>query len=143
MTLFETIKADQLSARKAHMGDKAALLTTLIGEAGMVGKNAGNREPTDPEVIKVIESFVKNLNANLQLFAENSQPYVNTLKEKFTLEKYLPTKYTEDELTLIISAYMLSLGSDMGKIMAGLKKDHAGNYDGALASKIVKKVIGQ
>lgn len=143
MTLFETIKQDQLSARKAQMGERAALLTTLIGEAGMVGKNAGNREPTDAEVIKVIESFVKNINSNLELFTSGSPPHNSAIVEKSILEKYLPTKYTEEELLLIISGYVLSLGCDMGKIMAGLKKDHAGNYDGALASKLVKKAIGQ
>ena len=143
MTLFETIKQDQLSARKAQMGERAALLTTLIGEAGMVGKNAGNREPTDLEVIKVVESFVKNINSNLELFTVGSSPYVSALVERDILGKYLPQKYTEDELTLIISGYVLLLGCDMGKIMAGLKKDHAGNYDGALASKLVKKAIGQ
>jgi uncharacterized protein YqeY len=143
MTLFETIKADQLAARKAHMNERAALLTTLIGEASMIGKNNGNRETTDAEVIKVVESFVKNLNANLQIFTKGSVHHSNTANEKEILEKYLPQKYTEDELTLIIAGYVLTFGCDMGKIMTGLKKDHVGNYDGALASKLVKKAIGQ
>jgi uncharacterized protein len=143
MKLIDKIKADQLSARKAQMGERGALLTTLIGEAGMVGKNAGNREPTDAEVIRVIESFVKNINSNLELFTAGSQPHNSAIVEKSILEAYLPKKYSEDELTLIISGYVLSLGTDMGKIMAGLKKDHAGLYDGALASKLVKKAIGQ
>ncbi len=39
MTLIEQIKKDQLAARKEHNYPLTSLLTTLIGEADMVGKD--------------------------------------------------------------------------------------------------------
>ena len=51
--LIENLKEDQLIARKNRDQIKATLLTTLIGEAEMVGKNTGNRSPFDEEVVSV------------------------------------------------------------------------------------------
>jgi hypothetical protein len=56
---MEQIKAKQIAARKSGSAD-AGLLTTLLGEAAMVGKNAG-RETTDQEVVAVVKKFVKNI----------------------------------------------------------------------------------
>ena len=53
--LINQIKSDALIARKARKIDTATLLTTLYSEASMIGKNLGNRESTDQEVLQVIE----------------------------------------------------------------------------------------
>ena len=60
MSLIIEIKSAQLAARKARDSFTASSLTTLIGEAEMVGKNAG-REVTDAEVVAVLKKFVKNI----------------------------------------------------------------------------------
>jgi len=52
MSKLQDIKTAQLNARKNKVASVASLLTTVIGEAEMVGKNA-NREVTEAEVIKV------------------------------------------------------------------------------------------
>ena len=57
--LLAEIKAKQINARKARLST-ATLLTTLIGEAEMVGKNQG-REVTDSEVLAMIKKFIKNI----------------------------------------------------------------------------------
>jgi len=62
MTLMEQIKTAQVTARKTG-AQEASLLTTLLGEAAMVGKNA-NRETTDQEVVAVVKKFVKNIDEN-------------------------------------------------------------------------------
>ena len=50
MSLLAQLKKDSLLARKAADGVRATLLSTLIAEAEMVGKNAGNRESRDDVV---------------------------------------------------------------------------------------------
>ena len=59
MSLLAQLKKDSLLARKAADGVRATLLSTLIAEAEMVGKNAGNRESTDDEVQQTIRKFLK------------------------------------------------------------------------------------
>ena len=67
MSLIQTIKTAQVAARKAR-DPSASLLTTLIGEAEMVGKNAG-REVTDQEVVATIKKFIKGIDETLKAVA--------------------------------------------------------------------------
>ena len=60
MTLIEQIKAAQLTARKNRDAAAAASLTTLIGEAEMIGKNA-NRVVHDLEVVGILKKFIDNI----------------------------------------------------------------------------------
>ena len=60
MSLLAQLKKDSLLARKAADSVRATLLSTLIAEAEMVGKNAGNRESSDDEVQQTIRKFLKN-----------------------------------------------------------------------------------
>jgi len=147
MTLFEKIKADQLAARKARNGVEATLLTTLIGELTAIGKNDGNREVTDADVVKLVKKFLDGVNETIKLMTDatnvdgSADRYVNLLKEQMYLTAYMPQQMTEIELTVAVKAIVAEVGSNMGKVMAALKAAHAGKYDGAMASKIVKACI--
>jgi uncharacterized protein YqeY len=147
MTLFAQIKSDQLTARKAKDGLKATLLTTLIGELTAVGKNDGNREVTDTDVVKLVKKFLDGVNETIKLMPDatnvdgSADRYVNLLKEQSYLAPYLPQQMDEAALTIAVKALILEQGPNMGKIMAGLKTLYAGKYDGAMASKIVKILL--
>lgn len=65
--LIVKIKHDQLVARKNRDQIESTLLTTLIGEADMVGKNNGNRDPFDEEVISVVKKFLKGVNETIAI----------------------------------------------------------------------------
>ena len=64
-SLLKQLQADQLNARKARDSIKATLLTTVLGEAVKVGKDDGDRDPTDTEVMDVFKKFVKNIKQNI------------------------------------------------------------------------------
>lgn len=130
--LLKKIKADQLTARIAKDSIKTALLTTLIGDAEMVGKNAG-RETTDDEVVAVIKKFLKN-NLEFQKHVTND----DLTTEQAILESYLPKQLTTGELIEIITNnFGDELKSKKGAIMKFLKENYAGLYDGATAAKVI------
>lgn len=145
MTLIEQIKQDQLAARKAAKLDapfngtqRANVLTVLIGEAEMIGKNDGNRQSTDQEVIGIIKKFIKNLDETIKL-AVTPQIYIN---EKNILQEYLPTQMDEDALKRAISEIISTQDTPvMGKVLGVLKVRFPGLYDGALASRITKELL--
>lgn len=152
MSLLAQIKKDQLQARKDRDSVKAALLTTLIGEASMPGKNDGNRESTDEEVVATVKKFVKNTNELLKalhgeggLAPTNVAASATASMELAILESYLPKQLTEAELTHIIASlkneFTIADAKGMGKIMGALKERFGGTYDGALASKLVKAAL--
>lgn len=142
--LIDTIKVVQLQARKSYCTRKALSLTTLIGEAEAVGKNNGNRAPTDAEVIAVLKKFIKN---NRETFDAVNKTH-DTLRvaevsadldeEVELYESFLPKQLSEAELGAIIDSLIVFGTTNVGAVMKQLKADHAGLYDGAMASRILK-----
>lgn len=146
MTILADIKQEQLSARKNRESVKATLLTTLIGDAVMVGKNDGNRESTDAEVVGVIKKFIANAIEILGIL--DGDPIIipsdiDKLKTEITiLKSFLPQQMTETELSDAIGRIIETTGAttlkDMGKVMKALKEQHSGKYDGGQANALIK-----
>lgn len=151
--MLSKIKAAQLQARKNRDAVTASLLTTLIGEAEMVGKNA-NRVTTNDEVLAVIQKFVKNIDETVSALSTpkmalvtSSEARIQDLKaERSVLEQFLPSQLTADELTDHVHAIIAGLLGvkstiNVGDVMGVLKNRFAGQYDGKMASMIVKNLV--
>lgn len=140
MSLIQQIKDDQLTARKEKSW-KASALTTLIGEAAMIGKDDGNRETTDAECIAVIKKFIKNMEET----AKHAGMDDHAAMEIELLNGYLPQQITGMRLEMTIQGVIVSVGAetirDMGKVMKVLKDNYDGTYDGREASTIVKELL--
>ena len=132
--LMEQIKAKQIAARKSGSAD-ASLLTTLLGEAAMVGKNAG-RETTDAEVVAVVKKFVKNIDETINALTMYNKDATAFLNERGVLEQFLPLQLTELALQHIAKGQ-----ESMPAFMKFLKENHAGQYDGKLASTVAKSIF--
>ena len=145
MTIIETIKAQQLAARKARNAEAASSLTTLIGEAEAVGKNAGNRAPTDAEVTALVKKFVKNVEdtACAALDRGLTERVALLEQERILYMSFLPTQMTEAEVAAAVAAIVAEVGPKIGIVMKLLKERHEGTYDGAKASAIVKAAVAQ
>lgn len=150
--LMEKIRSLQLEARKTRNKTASDLYTTLIGEAAMIGKNDGNRESTDAEVVAIIKKFIKN-NGEAQKVLIDSMPpssdftppgAVKLMDEMELLEALLPSQITGERLRGVIESMKNETGAgpkDMGKIMGLLKQRFDGQYDGKEASVLVKSVL--
>lgn len=155
MSLIQSIKLDQLEARKAGETRLAQTLTTVIGEADMIGFNDGKRESTDVEVISVLKKFHANATANAQLFNHRNPKSQETrqgfLKEVAVYEKYMPKQMTEEEISkAITSNYFLDGKLEdgwkpkfKGVVMKYFKDNFAGLYDGKVVSNVVDNLIGK
>jgi uncharacterized protein YqeY len=144
MSLLQTIKAAQLQARKARDTIASNVLTTLIGEAEAIGKNAGNRETTDAEVVAIAKKFIKNMDETIALI-KHPQALADLQRERSIVERYLPKQLTGVELIGILESLINELNAhtlrEMGKIMKVLKERYDGQYDGATASALIKGML--
>lgn len=134
MTLMEQIKTKQIQARKSGSVE-SSLLTTLLGEAAMVGKNAG-RETNDSEVVAVVKKFVKNIDETVMALTSRGQDAATFVAERTVLEQFLPQQLGEGTLREIALHH-----ADMPSFMKHLKEAYAGQYDGKLASTVAKAVF--
>lgn len=146
--LIEKIKAAQLQARKEKNEVKKSLLTTLIGEAEMVGKNSRNGSPTDEEVVKTLKKFEKNLQENLKIFRERgmqAEELFATTEMEYLLE-FLPTKVSDDQIKTDIVSLIESMNLKMeqkslGQITKELKIKYGSQFDGGQISSIFKSMM--
>lgn len=103
--------------------------------------------PPDDFCLKSILKMVKQRKDSIQQFEDADRPELAE-KEKIQLaiiKHYLPQALSESETTLkvkdIIATLKLTAVSDMGKVMAEMKKLPAGQVDMAYVSKITKQLL--
>lgn len=155
MTILEKIKQTQLEFRKA--GNPLAItLTTLISDIEIIGKNSGGRVPTDDESVKEMNKFIKNLQVSHKAYESQDNPR-SSIRAKELLAEIniiqlflppIPIQLTDKELRFCIidlvhrhnsfSSQKLSLR----EILTFLKSNYSNQYDGALAVKIAKEILG-
>lgn len=149
MTILETIKATSLTARKARDKAKADLLSTLIGEIQIIGKNDNNRAPTDVDCIVTLKKFIKNTEELFAAINSAPIPFLDAIQQcrndKALLESFLPQQLSDCELQIAIDLTITELQAttikDMGKVMKVLKERHGGLYDGGVASALIKQKL--
>lgn len=135
MTLIEQINADFIQAFKDSKTDETKKsVKDFLG----VLKTEVTRESKTPEdnyVIGKIKSMIKNAEETDSL----SEAELNILNA------YLPKQLNEAELGAIIEANIADNGyagmQNMGKVMSYLKENYGGQYDGKMASDLVKKSL--
>ena len=141
----ETFNKDLTAVQKDQVKQKVALLNTLYSDIVMFGKNNGNRETTEGEAVKIIKKFAVGVEETIKICEKSGRDSSQAKFELEVLNVYLPKQMNEVELTNIISE-IINVQEDktkkaMGKVMAALKEKYDGQYDGKLASTIVKNML--
>jgi uncharacterized protein YqeY len=136
--LFEKLQKDTLDSRKNKDADRAALLITVLSQVKTMAIDDGHREPNDQDVLKVVRSFLKGVNENLELAAKgmiSAEEKAKSEYEKGVLEEYLPQQLGAEDLKKILQEAGVK---NIGEAMKLLKE----KYDGKMASAVAKEVIG-
>lgn len=139
--LLQRIKAAQLEARKSRDALTATLLTTVIGEAVMVGKSDGNRESTDAEVLQVLRKFEKGMNESIGYLqnTDNKEALAVVQAELEIIRKFMPTKISDAQVQQDIVEVVKRLNlpweqKSMGAVVKELKSKYGEQFDGQQVS---------
>jgi len=141
MTMMEKLRADQLAARKAHDVNRREVLTSLLAESAAVGKNKGNRETTDEEVLQTIRKFLKTAEDNKLLYPPG-EALEKVLREITILGAYLPQQMSADDIRAVVVKLLETDPTvQIGPVMKHLRTNHLGQYDGKLAQTVITEVL--
>lgn len=140
--LIETLRRDQLAARKAGDKQKAALLGTVIAEATKPRPD-GSRPDSDDDVAKTLRKFLvaaqETKTLREFLGAQEHARTLDTEREIMLLDSYLPQMLGEDDLRAAVLQTGITLEMrNMKQIKAVLDEKHPGQIDGGLLAKVVK-----
>lgn len=138
MTIQEQVNVHLKNAILTSSNEVKSILRVLIGEFNRVDKIVSDEKAT-----AIIKKMVDNAKERNAKESDETRREAN-LTEIGILETYLPKQLSETELktalTLLIEANEYT-NKDMGKIMAYLKQNYAGRYDGKLASELIKIIF--
>lgn len=148
MSLLKQIAADRLQHRKLSRTNAvskiaAVTLTTLYGEAAIIGKNDGGRETTDDEVMEVVTKFIKGIRDN-QKYRPNTP---EELSEIALYNAYVPATISSEVVREFAVQYLSTIPSGeitmrlMGKIMKALNSEYPKQIDGQIAGPIINRLI--
>jgi uncharacterized protein len=134
MTLYQEILQDKDYALKKRDSVKKNLLTTIISDIRVIEKAKG--KVSNSEIVAILKKYEKGIKENL---AVKSDPQYD--KELIIIEYYLPAQLDEDELQAIIATLVASDNANIGTIMKYLKTNYEGQYNGQMASKLIKGML--
>jgi uncharacterized protein len=149
MSLTEKIANDLINAMKAR--ENVSLEAIRAAKTAFIlarSEKGVNSVLTGEEELKIIQKLVKQRRESAEIYKEQNRPdlYEKETSEADILEKYLPARMSDEEITKILKDIIDRMGAkspaDMGKVMGMAMKELAGKADGKEISAKVKQLLG-
>lgn len=136
--IIDEIKLANQEAMKKHDENGRAIYSILMNKHLMlkVEMRKVDKEPTDNDMIGIIQKTIKELEEEMELFAQAKRDAeVQNLKAQISLvEKFLPSQMTAEE----IKAEILKLED---KSIPSVMKHFKANFSGKCDMKLVQDVL--
>jgi uncharacterized protein YqeY len=110
-----------------------------------VARPRGDDRIADEEVLNLLQGMIKSRREAIEMFRQGNRDdlIAKETAEIAVIERFLPQQLGAEETKAAIEAAIASTGAasvkDMGKVMAALKADHAGQLDMGQTSALVKQ----
>jgi uncharacterized protein YqeY len=137
---------DAMKAKNEAVVSTLRMINAAIKQKDIdVARARGEEKIAEEEVLGLLQGMIKSRREAIELFRQGSR---DDLIEKETaeigvIEQFLPQQLGVEEAGAAIEAAVAKTGAasvkDMGKVMAILKSDYAGQLDMSKASAMVKQ----
>ncbi|WP_315924241.1 GatB/YqeY domain-containing protein [Mesorhizobium sp. SP-1A] len=146
----DRIADDVKAAMKA--GDKPRLSTlrliqSAIKDRDIANRGTGKEAASDDEVVQLLAKMVKQREESAKAFEDGGRPELadKEREEIAVIREFLPRQMDEAQTQAAIRAAIAGTGAagikDMGKVMAALREQYAGQMDFGRASGMVKALL--
>jgi len=150
-SLRERFTADLKEAMKAGEKGKVStirLITSALKDKDIEARGLGKPETTPDEILALLQKMVKQRQESIAIYDANGRPELaeGERAEVAVIEAYLPKQMDEVAMKAAIAAAVTESGAasvkDMGKVIAILRANHAGQMDFGKVSPLVKAALG-
>ena len=151
-SLLDRIVADRAALHRkgltegdAVAKDHATVLATLIGEIQTKQRRADAPEVWgDADTVGAVKAAIDSAKQTAEMAAKGgrAEAAAKAKAEAAMLSGYMPQQMTEVEIEAFARAKFDGGMTKMGDVMGALRAERGGQYDGKLASTVVKRVIG-
>ena len=151
MSLRERFTTELKEAMKS--GDKAKvgavrLITAEMKNKDVEARGAGKGEASEEDILGVLQKMIKQRQESAGIYEQNARPELAAIEhaEIAIITGFLPKQLGEDDVKAAIQAAIAETGAssmkDMGKVVASLRAQFAGQMDFGKASGLVKAALG-
>ena len=137
------LQADLQAAMKARAAEKVLILRGLIAAIKNVKVEKQVATLSEADIAALVRKEISKRveAADFARKAGRAELVESNEREKAVLEAYLPQQLNAAELEALIKQLAAELGTtQIGTLMATLRERHAGQFDGKLASELVRKL---
>jgi uncharacterized protein len=130
-------------AMKARAMETVYVLRGLIAAIKNVKVEKQVAELPAADIVALVRKEANKRSEAIEFAHKGSRPDLveQNEREKVLLEKYLPQQLGGEELAALIKQIAAEVGStQIGPVMAKLRERHAGQFDGKLASELIRKL---
>jgi uncharacterized protein YqeY len=112
-----------------------------------VARPRGDQTINDDEILNLLQTLIKSRRESIEMFKQGGRQDLidKESAEIAVIERFLPKQLSADETRDAVKAAIASTGAasvkDMGKVMAVLKSEYAGQLDMSKVSPIVKELL--
>jgi uncharacterized protein YqeY len=117
-------------------------------EKDVEARGKGKTQAEDTELLSMMQTMIKQRNESIKMYTDGNRPELAE-KEKAeiaVIETFLPKQLSAEEtaeaIKKVIAQTEASSMKDMGKVMAALRSEYAGQMDFGAASGIIKSLLG-
>jgi uncharacterized protein YqeY len=110
-----------------------------------VARARGDEKIADEEILSLLQALIKSRRESIEMFRQGNREDLiqKESAEIAVIEQYLPQQLGAEETQKAVDAAIAKTGAasvkDMGKVMAALKADFAGQLDMSRVSALVKQ----
>jgi len=124
------------------------LIIAKMKDLDIAARSKGNMDGiSDSEIQSMMQGMIKQRRESIALYEKGNRPDLAEQEsgEIAVIERFLPKQMSSGEVETAIEKAIAATGAasvkDMGKIMAALKENYAGQMDFSAAGAIVKKKL--
>jgi len=142
---FQTALKESLKSGDKRRSGTVRLIVAALKDRDIAARGKGNPNGIDDtEILQMLQSMTKQRQESIHMYVQGGREELaeQEREEIAIIETFLPTQLSDAEVAAVIGDIIARVGAnsvkDMGKVMAELKTNYAGQLDFTKASAAIK-----
>ena len=139
---------DALKSKDQATLSTIRLIVAALKDRDIAARSDNNHDGiSDDEILSMLQTMIKQRNESAKMYEDGGRPELADAEkaEIVLIQQFLPEQLSRDDIEKAITEAIAQTNAasikDMGKVMAHLKEQHAGQMDFSAASQMVKAAL--
>ena len=139
---------DALKSKDQATLSTIRLIVAALKDRDIAARSDNNHDGIlDDEILSMLQTMIKQRNESAKMYEDGGRPELADAEkaEIVLIQQFLPAQLSKGDIEKAITEAIAQTNAasikDMGKVMAHLKEQHAGQMDFSAASQMVKAAL--